>query len=357
MLNLIHGYQLDNDDKFRQLVIEKKFDEIISELTNKKPLTANEWNVLGVAYRGKCKYTNAYGSFFNSMKMDKNTNAYFNLGKLIGELNCFFRREDIFNRLTGRPNLPEIDNMEFSCFKEGEILNDIFSKINVKKFYVDIGAGDGVTFSNTYPLISKGWKGVCAEPDGESFYSLAYHLRNVNGISLVKEFITPKNVVDILKSLDVPKDFGFLSLDIDSYDYYVLENLLSEYSPSVICTEINELFPPPIKFALKYTDSDISGKFVGHSVSMVEELLKKHKYKIHSLEYNNLIAIKGELTEETGMNSYDAYDKGFKMKEDWYLKFIWNGEKLNEILNLPVENYPTFFGIIRDDPMYHFSLL
>lgn len=35
----------------------------------------------------------------------------------------------------------------------------------VKGFYVDIGAGDGITFSNTEFLHKRGWFGLCVEPN------------------------------------------------------------------------------------------------------------------------------------------------------------------------------------------------
>jgi len=39
-------------------------------------------------------------------------------------------------------------------------------------FFVDIGANDGVTFSNTYALERKGWSGLCVEPHPDVFEQL-----------------------------------------------------------------------------------------------------------------------------------------------------------------------------------------
>jgi len=39
-------------------------------------------------------------------------------------------------------------------------------------FFVDIGANDGVTFSNTYALERKGWRGLCVEPHPDVFEQL-----------------------------------------------------------------------------------------------------------------------------------------------------------------------------------------
>jgi FkbM family methyltransferase len=46
------------------------------------------------------------------------------------------------------------------------------------KFYVDIGAGDGIFLSNTYLFERLGWSGICVEPHDESFERLQ---KNRNG--------------------------------------------------------------------------------------------------------------------------------------------------------------------------------
>jgi FkbM family methyltransferase len=38
--------------------------------------------------------------------------------------------------------------------------------------FLDIGANDGITFSNTYALSLLGWKGICVEPIPEAFLKL-----------------------------------------------------------------------------------------------------------------------------------------------------------------------------------------
>lgn len=45
--------------------------------------------------------------------------------------------------------------------------------------------------------------------------------------------VMPDTVVSLL-SANIPRD-GVLSLDIDSYDYAVLEQILNYYRPRLIC--------------------------------------------------------------------------------------------------------------------------
>lgn len=61
------------------------------------------------------------------------------------------------------------------------VLNEFFSKQG-EGFFIDIGANDGVTFSNTYVMEQKGWKGIAIEPNPVAFEKLAKerhcHLEN-----------------------------------------------------------------------------------------------------------------------------------------------------------------------------------
>ena len=70
-----------------------------------------------------------------------------------------------------------------SQFGEGEIIASILSTINTdSNFVIDIGASDGMSGSNTYPLFSKGHPGIAIEADGKPFANLAINLMDFNVI-------------------------------------------------------------------------------------------------------------------------------------------------------------------------------
>ena len=52
---------------------------------------------------------------------------------------------------------------DYSQTGEQQVIFDYFGP-EFKGTFLDIGANDGVTFSNTYGLSLKGWRGVCVEP-------------------------------------------------------------------------------------------------------------------------------------------------------------------------------------------------
>jgi len=64
--------------------------------------------------------------------------------------------------------------------------------------------------------------------------------------AMVKPEIEDKNSLDnLLKTTNIPKQFELLSIDIDSYDLDVWENV-KIYRPTVVVIEINSSIPPGI---------------------------------------------------------------------------------------------------------------
>ena len=49
------------------------------------------------------------------------------------------------------------------------LYNKIFAYKAGNGIFIDVGAYDGITFSNTYLFEKLGWTGICIEPDPSSF--------------------------------------------------------------------------------------------------------------------------------------------------------------------------------------------
>ncbi len=79
--------------------------------------------------------------------------------------------------LNGKSNLhSKGSKIFFSQFGEDSwISNNI--KLPKKGFFLDVGAADGITYSNTYYFEKQGWKGICFEPNPEN-YKLASKFRD-----------------------------------------------------------------------------------------------------------------------------------------------------------------------------------
>ncbi len=134
----------------------------------------------------------------------------------------------------------------FGQYKQDKYLNKIF-KNKSNGVFVDIGAHDGITFSNSYFFEKeKNWKGICVEPIPEIFDKLNKH-RNcikINGCI--------SNKVGSEKFLRVRGKFvdtEMLSGLVEDYDNRHLERIdreIKEYGGSkeeieVTCYDINNI--------------------------------------------------------------------------------------------------------------------
>jgi hypothetical protein len=216
----------------------------------------------------------------------------------------------------------------FSYSSEERILNRYIAELlprDHSRTVVDIGAGNGVRWSNTYSLFQKGWKGVGIEADAEKSSRLVRAYKNLPQAHACHSTAAPDNIVYLLKSLGVESGFSVLSLDIDGNDYWVLKSVLSEFRPALIVTEINEKIPPPLRFLCKYTpDSHLRHHFYGYSISVLEDLCEEHDYGLLELEYNNAFIAPRELARAHFVDAQTAYRRGYRDRTDRKEKFASN---------------------------------
>jgi FkbM family methyltransferase len=148
------------------------------------------------------------------------------------------------------------------------------------KFVVDVGAYDGITFSNSYPHIRQGWRAILVEPHPSVFRILAQthsgnkHVTCINkacsdhagslplfvstdgDIGQTSTLCTDDNelfntrkstktidvevetLTNILAEGGAPRDIGLLFIDAEGMDYEVLCGLdFNRYAPRLIVTE------------------------------------------------------------------------------------------------------------------------
>lgn len=218
---------------------------------------------------------------------------------------------------------------------EAEFIETYLQKRN--NFYVDIGASTGGNHaygsSTTTPLHNKGWSGVSFEPDLSKFERLLKNQKD--NIIKINSFVKPHNVIAQLKGANVPRVFDFLSIDIDGYDFFVLDSLLKKFRPSLICCEINEKVPPPIKFSVLFHKDYAwdAGDFYGFSISMLEDLCKTHDYDVVDLCYNNAFLVPSELNAFDKRSIEDIYKEGYVNAFNRHAAFSYN-DKLDYWLDL-----------------------
>lgn len=186
--------------------------------------------------------------------------------------------------------LNELKNIDLTHTRYGQygedlIIDHIFEKLGTtNKFFVDIGAGDygNAEMSNTKQLILHGWNGLSFDADDHGKENI------------IKEFVTPFNIVPLLDKHKCHTLFDFLNIDIDSFDYDVLESVLKGYRPNLICVEYNATLPVNSTIKLAYEEGYFwkdSNKY-GFSFGAGMHLFKNYGYTVVMNHVNsNLFAI------------------------------------------------------------------
>jgi hypothetical protein len=230
--------------------------------------------------------------------------------------------------LVNRMKIVREDN---SFANESAAIEQIFEKLMIEeKYLVDIGAADGIRQSSSALFLNeRGWSGALFEYDSDSFAKLAFLYSDRSDLQLCKSKVTPGNVVGLLQSLEVPRNFGYLNIDIDSFDLTVLREMLKgNFMPLVISMEVNENFPPQLYFEVLYDEKHSwqGDHFFGCSLAAAEASLKIFGYFLVRVEYNNAIFLREDRCTALQLpgSLEEAYNEGYLNKEDRIELFPWN---------------------------------
>ena len=267
----------------------------------------------------------------------------------------------LFRELHFEVHRARVSAQNFSRFDEDRILARYISELLPGPNHgtaVDLGAGDGVRWSNTYALFTNGWRGVGVESDSRRFTKLARAYRHYPRVFACRNLVTPHNVVALLQSYEIAKDFEVLSIDVDSNDYWILQATLGVFRPRLIVAEINENVPPPIRFVVKYDrDFQLRHHFYGCSIMSLADLCRQHDYALLDLEYNNAFLAPSEIVRAESPDTDMIYRRGYLDRADRKEKFALNFD-LDEIHSMSPEAALKFLKdfYARETGKYFLSL-
>ena len=146
--------------------------------------------------------------------------------------------------------------------------------------FLEIGVGNGLE-NNTLILATLGWSGIWI---GNEDLDPDLHLPN--DVLFKKQHIDKGDIeLSLLDSLsdDSQKIPELVSVDIDSIDYYIVEEMLrNQIKPKIFIVEYNGTFIPPIKYVVNY-ESNLSWKLdskYGASLTAWVNLFETHDYRL-----------------------------------------------------------------------------
>jgi hypothetical protein len=161
-------------------------------------------------------------------------------------------QEKLFNPCTLLLLLMHPGSIDYTGWKlaqtnQDQILRSIFRCIPpTNKFFVEFGFNEhsytsGDSGANTHGLYLDGWRGLLLDGGNEN-----------RAINLHKHFLFYSNIAGLFEKYGVPKELDYLSIDMDSHDWFVgLGIFEAGYRPRVVSFEYNGnyLIPPELSEA------------------------------------------------------------------------------------------------------------
>lgn len=134
-----------------------------------------------------------------------------------------------------------------SQYGEDGVIEEILKRLNITSgVVVDVGASDGKWFSNTFTLLQRGFDVYAIEKNdnAKKMFELKKEYPNLYPIQIgvTTEKNSPSHINNILKTLGVPNEIDLISIDIDSIDTWVFEDL--DRNPKVVVIEIEPRYYP-----------------------------------------------------------------------------------------------------------------
>jgi len=197
---------------------------------------------------------------------------------------------------------------------EDGILEHICKKAGIKEgFCVDVGAGDGRKWSNSWNLVANhGWKGLLIESDNDNFAKLKDTYKDNARAQYIHEYATSRNIEALLRKHNVPKKFDILTIDVEGNDYHVFAGLKS-YKPTVVVIDFN----PSIANDIRFIQEENRKAHYGSSLAALTELAVKKGYKLAAVTDWNAIFVRDDIFNLLGVpeNSIDEmYYPPFEMR-------------------------------------------
>jgi len=190
---------------------------------------------------------------------------------------------------------------EFSGFSQnGEdgIIEVILSHLkSPNRYFVEIGASDGLENNTSWLALVKRYGGLWIEGDPDASQRCRDLFAAMNyGVSIQNMFATKETIPSII-SMSREKEPDLLSIDIDGNDYHIADALLAGgLRPKVCVVEYNSAFGPEARLTVPYvTDFRVqsgAGKnlFYGCSLAGWKSFFERNGYRFITVDANGVNA-------------------------------------------------------------------
>ena len=134
-------------------------------------------------------------------------------------------------------------------------------------------------------------------------------------INLYRHFITSENICELFQKYDVPKEPGYISIDLDSTDIWVTDALLKNYRPSFFSVEFNPNFPIDAAMAFPNDVDEFwhMDRVMGSSLKALNMMAQNHGYSLvyagcySTAKHHDAFFIRKDLIEQSQAPSLETF--------------------------------------------------
>jgi len=248
----------------------------------------------------------------------------------------------------------------YSQYGEDGIISQISEDLKIRlENAMEFGAWDGKHFSNTFARVDTFSKLILVEGDAVKFEDLKKTALEHSSIVPVLAFVQPtgENSVDKISKNTGVEELDLLSVDIDSYDLAIIENL--EMRPKLIIVEFNPTFGALTNY------KNEAGRNVGNAFLSFYTLMAEREYSLVAVTNTNLFFVDDKILENAGYGSLRFSNLNILNQIDKHIYKIacgydgsrvtfgsethpWDGSKLAKVYRYPNWVYgwePTYMQL------------
>jgi hypothetical protein len=197
------------------------------------------------------------------------------------------------------PTLP--NSWEFTAFSQnGEdgIIDYLVQELrSPSRYFVEIGAADGIENNTTWLAIGRKYSGLMIEGNPRKSRRARKLLSAVNARVKTASMFVTKESGEHIKQLAGTLHPDCFSLDIDGNDYYIAESLMEAgFRPRIFVVEYNSAFGPEASLTIKYrSDFRVSeaygaGIYYGVSIGGWRRFFERYGFEFVTVDMSGINA-------------------------------------------------------------------
>lgn len=254
-----------------------------------------------------------------------------------------------FTATTREVHAPLPETWEFCGFSQnGEdgIIDYLLSRLmQSNRYFVEIGAADGLENNTSLLAIAKKYSGLMIEGDKKLSNRLHQLMSSLNmGVEVLHCLVTKDHVPEIIALMPYLNPDLF-SIDIDGNDYHILKTFLEQdLQPKIIVVEYNSAFGKDLALTIPYNENfnylqaDQSGLYYGVGLLAWQRMLQQYGYRFVTVDSNGVNAF--FIHPNYFAPSFIDNLKPVEFKENFYqlkkFKVSWRSQ-FEKIKHLPLE--------------------